>query len=284
MGAAAAGHCGRVNFMDWHADTLGFSPDYPACELALEEDGYAPYPTTAPFYSHGMTFPTECDSGPMTPQEAVVEFMLFDVSSCVTPYQATCTSESCAQQGINCGPAGDGCGNLIQCGTCPAGETCGGGGTPSVCGSSCDPKSCAAQGIQCGPAGDGCGNSLSCGTCPAGQTCGAGHAGHLRIRHLHPEELRGAEHRVRTGRRRVRQRAQLRELPHGSDLRRRRHAGGLRRACLHAEDVHRARHQLRPCRRRLRQRARVRDVPERRDVRRRRHAGTVRVGRPEVSR
>jgi hypothetical protein len=169
VGAAATAQCGRVNFMDWHADELSYQPvaNYPQC----------PYTWTggAPYFSHGMTFPTECDSGPMTAQEAVLEFMLFDVASCVTPYQATCTSVSCAQQGISCGPAGDGCGNLLQCGTCPAGETCGGGGTPSVCGApQCTPTSCAAQGIHCGPAGDGCGNLLQCGTCPTGQTCGGG--------------------------------------------------------------------------------------------------------------
>src|SRR5437868_604797 len=32
---------------------------------------------------------------------------------------------TCAQQGFNCGPAGDGCGRQLNCGTCDAG-TCGG--------------------------------------------------------------------------------------------------------------------------------------------------------------
>ena len=35
---------------------------------------------------------------------------------------------TCADQGYNCGPAGDGCGNIIMCGDCPAGQICGGGG------------------------------------------------------------------------------------------------------------------------------------------------------------
>src|ERR1700683_3945495 len=34
----------------------------------------------------------------------------------------------CAQQGVTCGPAGDGCGGALQCGPCTAPETCGGGG------------------------------------------------------------------------------------------------------------------------------------------------------------
>jgi hypothetical protein len=170
LNAAPADQCGRVNYMSWHADTLNLPPPsyFPNCPYTWDNE-------PAPYYGQGLNFPTECDSGPMTAQEAVVEFMLFDVSSCVTPYQATCTSESCAQQGIDCGPAGDGCGNLLQCGTCPAGETCGGGGSPGVCGTpTCTPTTCTAQNIGCGTAGNGCGGTLDCGTCPTGQTCGGG--------------------------------------------------------------------------------------------------------------
>lgn len=39
-----------------------------------------------------------------------------------------CSPATCTMQGIECGAAGDGCGHLIQCGTCASGETCGGGG------------------------------------------------------------------------------------------------------------------------------------------------------------
>jgi hypothetical protein len=46
-----------------------------------------------------------------------------------------CTPETCSQLGYNCGPAGDGCGGTIAtCGTCTPPLTCGGGGTPGVCG------------------------------------------------------------------------------------------------------------------------------------------------------
>jgi hypothetical protein len=171
VGATAADQCGRVVFSDWHADNLGWPPGYDNCPYNI-------YPSAAPYFSHGQTFPAECDSNPMTPQEAVLEFMLFDLTACVQPYVPLCTPSTCAAEGISCGPAGDGCGNLLQCGTCPTGQYCGGGG-PGVCGmmNNCMPSTCAAQHIQCGQAGDGCGNVLDCGNCPTGAVCGLGGPG-----------------------------------------------------------------------------------------------------------
>jgi hypothetical protein len=149
IGAPAAQQCGRVLFDDFHVENVS--------------------------NAEGLIFPSECVAGAMTAQEKLLEFMIFDLSSCVTPDQPTCTPTTCAAQGLQCGPAGDGCGNEIMCGTCPAGETCGGGGVPSVCGApTCTSKTCAQQMIDCGPAGDGCGNPIDCGACPSGQTCGGG--------------------------------------------------------------------------------------------------------------
>jgi hypothetical protein len=102
---------------------------------------------------------------------------------CGTPGQCCgnnsgCTPLTCGQQNIACGPAGDGCGNLIPngCGTCPAGQTCGGCGVPGqCCAGTCTPKTCAELNITCGPAGDGCGNLIpTCGTCTPPGTCGGG--------------------------------------------------------------------------------------------------------------
>jgi hypothetical protein len=156
VGAPSASQCGRVVFSDWHAEQPG---------------------TDGAQYPQGSTFPAECEGGPMTPQQTILEFTLFDLSACVQPYTPICTPRTCAQQMIGCGPASDGCGGLIDCGSCATGQVCGGGG-PGQCGSSsCTPETCNAQGIECGPAGDGCGHQIDCGNCPTGKICGAGGPG-----------------------------------------------------------------------------------------------------------
>jgi len=86
-----------------------------------------------------------------------------------------CTPETCHQIGATCGAVADGCGGLLNCGTCPSGQMCGGGGAPNTCGSGpCTPTTCAKLGATCGPTGDGCGGMLDCGTCNAPQTCSGG--------------------------------------------------------------------------------------------------------------
>jgi len=108
-----------------------------------------------------------------------------DPFTCGKPSDAKpCTPRSCTDLGLGCGPAGDGCGNLIDCGNCIfVGGTddfhpsCGGGGQAGVCGApSCTPltvpEACAARWNNCGPVADGCGGVLDCGTCATGSTCG----------------------------------------------------------------------------------------------------------------
>ena len=142
--------CGRVVYSDFHVENSAGSL--------------------------GVTFPNECTPNvPMTPQEKLLEFMLFDLSSCISQDVPTCTPKTCAQLGYTCGPEGDGCGGQLACGTCSGCQACGGGGSPGVCGGvCCVPKTCAQQNLQCGPAGDGCGGLLQCGSCPNGQSCGGG--------------------------------------------------------------------------------------------------------------
>ncbi len=151
VGAAPANQCGRVLYDDFH----------------VEDQSFFLQPT----------FPAECTSGTMTPQEKMLEFMIFDLGSplCSAP-PTSCPATTCAAQNVQCGPLGDGCGKLLDCGACPSGMTCGGGGTPGICQAPpCKPLSCADQKIACGPAGDGCGNELpSCGMCPSGMSCGGG--------------------------------------------------------------------------------------------------------------
>ncbi len=86
----------------------------------------------------------------------------------------TCVPQTCASAGATCGELPDGCGGVLTCGACGAGESCGGGGTANACGpGTCSPKTCAGLAAECGQVSDGCAAVLSCGTCSTG-TCGGG--------------------------------------------------------------------------------------------------------------
>ncbi len=151
------------------------------CGHAIFSDFHVTNQSNTSLFSFPADSATECGSSPMTAQEKILEYMIWDLASCVvSPPQPTCTPLSCSDQNITCGPAGDGCGAQITngCGTCTLPETCGGGGVFGQCGvppGPCTKSTCTAQNITCGPAGDGCGGLItSCGMCPAGQTCGGG--------------------------------------------------------------------------------------------------------------
>src|SRR5262249_47477904 len=89
VGQGASQQCGRVVFSDFHV-------------------------TGASSLSSGTTFPSECDPGPLSAQERALEFMLFDLASCVPVQQRQCTPRTCSDQSIGCGPAGDGCGGQLN--------------------------------------------------------------------------------------------------------------------------------------------------------------------------
>jgi hypothetical protein len=50
------------------------------------------------------------------------------------PNQCGCTPMACLDLGATCGPIGDGCGGMLDCGACSTSQTCGGGGVPNQCG------------------------------------------------------------------------------------------------------------------------------------------------------
>jgi hypothetical protein len=87
-------------------------------------------------------------------------------------------TQVCVRLGKTCGSvtAWDLCGKchvIASCGSCTGtGVTCGGGGTPGVCG--CTPVTCQSVGKDCGGVPNGCGVTLSCGNCAAPKTCGGG--------------------------------------------------------------------------------------------------------------
>jgi hypothetical protein len=105
--AASTAQCGRVVHSDFHVETSN---------------------------NTHLAFPQECPGGGATPQELLLANMLFDLAACVTPdVPPTCVGITCNAQGLDCGMAGDGCGNTINCGNCPTGEICGAAGL-GMCG------------------------------------------------------------------------------------------------------------------------------------------------------
>jgi len=139
--------CGRVLFSDFHVTDASTDPS--------------------------INFPSECSSGALTAQEHVLEFMLFDLASCITPDQPpppTCTAVDCNSVGAQCGQIADGCGGTVDCGQCGLGQVC--TGTPGQCTiPSCTPLTCAQIGSTCGPQSDGCGSTITCGVCGNSEIC-----------------------------------------------------------------------------------------------------------------
>jgi hypothetical protein len=125
-GAPSGQQCGRVLFSSFHVTNEN------------------PNGSGNTLHTNGMSFPDECTTE-FTAQEKVLAYDLFDLTSCVQP--PLCTPITCADQGLTCGQAGDGCGGTLTCGpACPP-TTC----VPAVC-----------PADFCGTYPDGCGNTLTC--------------------------------------------------------------------------------------------------------------------------
>ncbi len=167
--------------MTWN--TPAPAPGVNQCGRALFSDFHVSNASVAA----GDTFPTKCTTGPLTAQEKVLEYMLFDLSSCIVPDvppPPTCVKKTCQELGIGCGPAPDGCGGQQMCPPCNVPDTCGGGGVAFQCGHpTCVKKTCQELGIGCGLAPDGCGGQQTCPPCTLPDTCGGGgvnfQCGHL---------------------------------------------------------------------------------------------------------
>lgn len=68
---------------------------------------------------------------------------------------AGCVATTCTARGATCGTAPDGCGGIISCGACAAGEVCGGAGANRCGASPCAAQTCASQGADCALVSDG---------------------------------------------------------------------------------------------------------------------------------
>ncbi len=131
----------------------------------------------------GSTFGSGCAEGP----SAANYFSAHDAGEAESPtapqpdaavdmgsdgQDGGCAPMTCEQANAQCGRALDGCGAVLDCGGCPQGQLCGGGG-PNRCGNNpCTPQTCSALAASCGMVYDGCSDVLSCGECEAPETCG----------------------------------------------------------------------------------------------------------------
>lgn len=61
-----------------------------------------------------------------------------------------------------CDSVPDGCGGSVECGTCAAPETCGGDGTPGLCGCTAQTRQQACGSRECESVPDGCGGTIEC--------------------------------------------------------------------------------------------------------------------------
>ncbi len=87
---------------------------------------------------------------------------------------AGCVPKTCVQLAATCGSAPDGCGGKVECGSCPNGQICGGGGANKCGTNACAPKTCVQLEATCGYVSDGCSQAIDCGKCQSPYSCGGG--------------------------------------------------------------------------------------------------------------
>lgn len=77
-----------------------------------------------------------------------------------------CIPLTCADLAASCGSAPDGCGGVVQCGSCAEGEECGLSERNS-CANAESPRTCLLRACadECGLMSDGCAGVVDCGPC-----------------------------------------------------------------------------------------------------------------------
>lgn len=86
-----------------------------------------------------------------------------------------CVPKTCAELGVPCLTAQDGCGGVLNCGSCAGGGSCSASTAGPVCGPCVENcHTCSQEGFECGLAGDGNGGLVYCGECMSPSTCVAG--------------------------------------------------------------------------------------------------------------
>ena len=90
VGASGSAVCGRVVYSALHVsggpntNAPGVPADYPSVGGAAGAGGSPGFPGPVPV-AKGGTVPSGCALHPLTPQEAALEFMFFNLSSCLVP-------------------------------------------------------------------------------------------------------------------------------------------------------------------------------------------------------
>lgn len=95
--------------------------------------------------------------------------------NCVPGTAIDICAKAKAAKGVECGYISDGCGGLVDCGGCPAGEQCGVYGIANRCDPIETRDECTALGYECGTISSICGGTVKCGDCPNGLVCNSNH-------------------------------------------------------------------------------------------------------------
>lgn len=156
--ASMAGSAGMAGAGGESASGSAGSDDDPSCSDPIDLEGCACPSSSAP---------RSCYTGKAS--QAGIGSCAMGTQACVAGGDEFAGKwGACTGSGIpatcdatHCGATEDGCGGLLDCGTCPTSET----SEPCVPTATCVDR-------NCGTDSDGCGGIVDCGTCPPGQICG----------------------------------------------------------------------------------------------------------------